>query len=79
MWSISVVEQSEEIRCIMCRVVGVLIKRTITLGSSQVLHSYFHELIMYLQMQIKDPFPDLKIEACKSLELLARLDEFNSG
>ena len=30
-------------------------------------------------MQLKDPFPDLKMEACNALELLARNDEFNSG
>ena len=34
---------------------------------------------MYLQMQTRDPFPELKAEALSSLELLARTEEFNSG
>ena len=34
---------------------------------------------MYLQMQTRDPFPELKAEALSSIELLARTEEFNSG
>lgn len=29
--------------------------------------------------QLRDPFPDLKVEACDVVELLARTEEFNSG
>lgn len=34
---------------------------------------------MYLQMQLRDPFPDLRYEACNAITLLARTEEFNSG
>lgn len=75
----TVVEESEEIRNLSCKVLGSLLRRTIAIGASSVLHPYFHEIVMYLQMQLRDPFPDLKAEACGILELLARTEEFNSG
>jgi len=76
---LKVVEPSEEIRHLACRVLCTLLRRAVALGASSILHPYFHEAVMYLQMQLKDPFPDLKAEACTALELLARHDEFNSG
>ena len=75
----NVIEESEEIRNLSCKVLGTLLRRAVEIGASSVLHPYFHEIIMYLQMQLRDPFPDLKAEACGALELLARTDEFNSG
>lgn len=75
----SVIEESEEIRNLSCKVLGSLLRKTAAIGASSMLHPYFHEVIMYLQMQLKDPFPDLKAEACGVLELLARTEEFNSG
>jgi hypothetical protein len=75
----SVVEESEEIRNLSCKVLGSLLRKTAAIGASSMLHPYFHEVIMYLQMQLRDPFPDLKAEACGVLELLARTEEFNSG
>ena len=75
----SVVEESEEIRNLSCKVLGSLLRKTAAIGVSSMLHPYFHEVIMYLQMQLRDPFPDLKAEACGVLELLARTEEFNSG
>ena len=74
-----VIEESEEIRYLLCKVLGTLIRRTMFLNASSILHPYFHEIIMYLQMQVRDPFPELKAEACSVLELLARTEEFNSG
>lgn len=75
----NVVEESEELRNLSCKVLGMLLRRSIALGASSILHPYFHEIIMFLQMQLKDPFPDLRAEACASLEVLARTEEFNSG
>ena len=77
--TLKVVEPSEEIRHLACRVLCTLLRRALALGASSILHPYFHEAVMYLQMQLKDPFPDLKAEACTALETLARNDEFNSG
>jgi hypothetical protein len=63
----NVVEESEEIRNLTCIVLNTLLRRTIELNASSVLHPYFHEIIMYLQMQLRDPFPDLKAQACISI------------
>ena len=110
----SVIEESEEIRLLACETLGCLLRKTVSIGASSVLHPYFHEIVMYLQMQVcsnnhrnklfysiiqcdfitamyslitriiflpqlRDPFPDLKVEACDVVDLLARTDEFNSG
>jgi hypothetical protein len=48
----SVVEESEEIRLLACKTLGCLLRKTISIGASSVLHPYFHEIIMYLQMQV---------------------------
>ena len=79
MLTYSVVEESEEIRNLSCKVLGTLLRKAAAIGASSMLHPYFHEVVMYLQMQLRDPFPDLKAEACGVLELLARTEEFNSG
>ena len=48
----SVIEESEEVRLLACRTLGCLLRKTISVGASSVLHPYFHEIIMYLQMQV---------------------------
>jgi hypothetical protein len=75
----TVVESSEEIRHLACRTLGCLVRKMISAGGSAILHPYFHEIIMYLQTQLRDPFPELKQEACEIIELLARTEEFNIG
>ena len=49
------------------------------LGACSVLNPYFHEVIMYLQSQLRDPFPDLKAESCDALSLLAAQEDFVPG
>ena len=60
MYTHIVIEPSEEIRFLACKVLNSLLSRIIELEASSVLHPYFHEIIKYLQVQLKDPFPDLK-------------------
>ena len=48
----SVIEESEEIRLLACKTLGCLLRKTVAIGASSVLHPYFHEITMYLQMQV---------------------------
>ena len=45
-----VVEPSEEIRHLACRVLCTLLRRALQLGTSSILHPYFHEAVMFLQV-----------------------------
>lgn len=74
-----VIEVSEEIRLQSCKALYSLIKRVIHLKSSPILHPYFQEMVIYLQTQLRDPYPDLKIIACEALETLAKVPEFETG
>jgi len=73
------VEKSEEIRLIACKALSTLIKRLCSLGAATVLHPYFHELIIYLQAQMHDSFPDLKVEACEAIEFMTTVEDYNPG
>lgn len=77
--SITVVEPSEEVRALAVRCLSTLLKRLYGLGSVSLIHPYFHECILFLQAQLRDPFADVKVEACEILTLLAQQDDFNSG
>ena len=74
-----VVEPSEEIRLLLCQTLETLLHRLVSLGAVTVLKPYFSDLVLYLQAQLRDPFPDLKILACSLLGDLGRLSEFETG
>ena len=74
-----VIEVSEEIRLQSCKALNSLIKRVIHLKSTPILHPYFQEMVIYLQTQLRDPYPDLKIIACEALETLAKVQDFEMG
>jgi hypothetical protein len=75
----SVVEPSEEIRYLTCNTLFGLIQRVCAIGACPVLHPYFQEIIMFLQTQLRDPHPEVKVVACNALDLLARTDEYEQG
>lgn len=75
----TVVEPSEEIRLLNCVSLFALIKRVCAIGACPVLHPYFQEIVLFLQIQLKDPYPELKVVACQALETLARIDDFEQG
>jgi len=75
----TVVEESEEVRLLASQCLLSLIERLTELDSLAVLNPYFADLVLYLQCQLRDLFPELKQVAAKALELLALLQEFESG
>ena len=75
----NVVEPAEEIRLLACSAIRQLIVRMCDLDAATVLHPYFHEIVMFLQFQLRDPFPELKLEACEAIEYLALNEHFVTG
>jgi len=74
-----VIEPSEEIRHLGCETLFILVKKLCESGAATVLHPYFHECVMYVQAQLRDPYPDLKLVACELLELFCCYDDFTAG
>lgn len=74
-----VVEPSEEIRFLACDALLALLLRVHTLGAYPILHPYFEEIIIYLQLQLRDPYPDLKSAACHAFETLACIPDYELG
>ena len=76
---VTVIEPAEEIRLLACEGLLSLINSVLRVGATPVLHPYFEDMILFLQAQVRDPFPDLKATACRALELLASIDDFEVG
>lgn len=77
--SFSVIESSEEIRYLGCKALNSLILQMHNKNSLSVLHPYFHEIILYLQVASRDPFPLLKILALETLDKMTLFPEFEAG
>jgi hypothetical protein len=52
-----VVEPSEELRLLLCQLLGSLISTLLDRGAGPVIHPYFHETVLFFQSQLHDPFP----------------------
>lgn len=56
-----------------------LVEPALARGASPQLHPYFHDLILFLQAHLRDPFPGCKLEACRVLAHLCRHPALNQG
>lgn len=72
-------ETSEEIRLMACQGLGLVIRRAISIGACHIIHPFFHEIILFLQAQLRDTFPDLKVEALHTIQILADQTEYVIG
>jgi hypothetical protein len=77
--AVKIIESSEEIRFLTCDALSCLLQRSIELNNCSILHPYFEDIIFFLQVQLRDPLPDLKLLACNALELLAKTKDFEIG
>ena len=76
----AVVEPSEECRLAVLRLVSVgLVDTLLARETTPLLHPYFHDLILFLQAHLRDPYPEVKVEACRVLTVLARSPALNQG
>ena len=74
-----VIEPSEEIRYLLCDTLTSLISKLVALDATSILQPYFHDIVIFTQVQLKDPYPELKILACQVLETLTHRSEFEIG
>ena len=75
----TVVEPAEEMRLLACTALFTLVEKLCALGASTVLHPYFHDVVLFTQSQLRDPYPAIKGMACELLELLCLYDDFTAG
>lgn len=74
-----IVELSEEIRLKCCDTMDSLIRKAIEINCCPVLHAYFEDVIMFLQIHVRDPNPEVKLMVCSTLERLAIVPDFELG
>ena len=65
------IESSEEIRLLLCRSLTLLIQRTLRLNSISLLFPYIQDIMLCLQYQVHDPYPEIKMEICAIFEYMA--------
>jgi hypothetical protein len=75
----TVVEPSEEVRLQSLQSLSALIHRCCHVGTGGVLHPYLHECVIFTQMQLRDPYPEVKAQACELISFLCQVDEFELG
>lgn len=75
----SVLEPSEEIRLKSMISLQVLIERIINLSCSSILHSYFSDIILYLQYFLIDTYTNIVEVILEIFILLSNNIEFNLG
>jgi hypothetical protein len=73
------VESSEEIRYASIQALVELIKRAKDLDCMPILHPYFEDIMIILQLSVHDANPETKVLTCEALELMARIPDFEMG
>ncbi|GMH58956.1 hypothetical protein TL16_g02727 [Triparma laevis f. inornata] len=76
---VTVVEPSEEVRLMLCNLISALLKSGVGYGSLQHLNPYFSDLVLILQSQLRDPFPQLKCTAALLLVNVVRIPQWEQG
>ncbi|GMI08153.1 hypothetical protein TrVE_jg12485 [Triparma verrucosa] len=76
---VTVVEPSEEVRLMLCNLISALLKAAVGYGSLQHLNPYFSDLVLILQSQLRDPYPQLKCTASLLLVNVVRIPQWEQG
>ncbi|KAL7536044.1 hypothetical protein ACHAXR_006882 [Thalassiosira sp. AJA248-18] len=74
-----VIEPNEELRLELCRTLNCLMRGIMARGAERTLDAYYPEIIFSLQSSLRDPFPEVKIEACHLLVQLLRIPHWEQG
>lgn len=76
---VKVVESSEEIRLKLLKLMTTLTQVVVERGNTNLIHPYFHDTMLFIQAHLRDPYPEVKLEACRCLTALARSPALNQG
>ena len=71
-----VMEPSEEVRELHCKLLSTLLDAVIRKEAYAVLGPYFHDTILFLHASAVDPYPTLRVAALRELARLAASDKF---
>lgn len=74
----SVREPSEEVRLLLCQMLGTLMNSFTSRGLHSMLGPYFHDLVMFFHACAVDPYPTLRCEGLKMLQTLAQEPSFEN-
>ncbi|KAL7550850.1 hypothetical protein ACHAWF_014047 [Thalassiosira exigua] len=74
-----VIEPNEELRLELCRTLNCLLRGVSAVGAQRALDAYYADIILLLQTCLRDPFPELKVEACRLLVQLLRIPHMVQG
>jgi len=76
---LKLVEPSEELRLKLCHTLSALLRGVASRLALPSLDAYYADMIFALQSCLKDPFPDVKVAACKVLVQLLRIPQWETG
>eukprot|EP00956_Cyclotella_meneghiniana_P004695 scaffold5772_cov55-Cyclotella_meneghiniana.AAC.5 len=76
---LKLVEPSEELRLKLCHTLSSLLRGVASRLALPSLDAYYADMIFALQSCLKDPFPDVKVAACKVLVQLLRIPQWETG
>ena len=77
--SFQVIEPNEDLRLELIRTFDCLLRGVIDIGAERTLDAYYSEIIFALQTMLRDPFPEVKIQACHLLVQLLRVPHWEQG
>lgn len=66
----SVAEGSEELRLVLCQLVGRIVSQLTSRGTIGVIRPYLDDAVLFLVTQFRDPFPPVKMEALRIISTL---------
>jgi len=68
-----VIEHNEELRLELCRTFNCLVRGILAVGAERTLDAYYADIVFSIQTNLRDPLPELKIEASYLLVQLMRI------
>ncbi|KAL9189377.1 hypothetical protein ACHAXT_009052 [Thalassiosira profunda] len=77
--SFQVIEPNEELRLEVCRTFRDLLRAMAASSAERTLDAYYPEIVFSLQTSLRDPFPEVKVEACRTLVMLLRIPSWEQG
>ena len=77
--SFQLIEPNEELRLALCNTFNSLICGLVARNALPLLDAYYSDIILALQTNLKDPFPDVKIATCQLLVQILRIPQWERG
>ena len=73
------IEPNEELRLALCYTVDSLLRNLLSKNALPLFDAYLADIVLALQSSLKDPFPDVKVAACRLLVQILRISRWEAG